>query len=406
MEEVMKIGEFSKKYDLSIDTVRHYMDIGILTPIKKGGHYYFGSHTEQQGHTINKLKQLGFKLGEIRKILLYKIFTQIDYDYEKDFHHSLMTRKYDEIKIEKDKLSKVLDKLENEIRRLESLTVHQEVYGVPLLAMDLLQCPKCQGDLSLNATRIIKSEVITGELACSCKYTLKIKDGILVDESSYISEDTLDHTELMKYIDSTPLNYMLESKKSINWLTETYVSKEGKNKVLLDVGTGFGLFARSLLDSQRNDNLLICNDIDRSNLESVKRILECSGEKKRVAFLACDLKSLPIKDNCIDILSSIGTSMLVQDKEKSLVDFIYKHMKSSSDLYLMETFYNKIDPDNKRVLGFRDEYKKEAIEKNYEKYNYIKESEYLGDPIGKGGSYEPLTKEKDEMYFYCLHYSR
>ncbi len=402
----MKIGEFSRKYELSIDTVRHYMDIGILTPIKKGGHYHFGTHTEEQGSTINKLKQLGFKLGEIRKILLYKIFTQIDYENEKEFHHGLMTNKYNEIKIEKDKLSSILDNLENEIKRLENLTVNQEVYGVPLIAIDLLQCPKCEGELILDATRIIKGEVLTGELVCRCNYTLKIKEGIIIDESSYISEDTLDHLELISYIDSTPLNYMLESKKSISWLTESYVSKENNKKVLLDVGTGFGLFARSLLDSQHNDNIVICNDIDKSNLEFVKRVLESSGEKKRVVFVACDLKSLPIKNNCIDILSSIGTSMLVQDKEKSLVDYINKHMKSSSDLYLMESFYNKIDPNNKLALRFRDELKKEKIDENYEKYNYIKESEYVSNPLENGGNYEPLAKEKDEVYFYCLHYSR
>lgn len=402
----MKIGEFSKKYNLTIDTVRHYMHIGILTPMKIGGHYHFDTNTEEQGDMIHKLKSLGFKLSEIREILLYKIYTQINYENENEFHHDLMKKKYNEIKIEKDKLSSILDELEKEIERLDTPTVDQEVYGLPMVAIDLLQCPKCQGELVLDASSIIKGDIITGELTCKCNYVLTIYDGIVTDESSYISEDTLDHLELMRYIDSTPLNYMLESKKSINWLTEFYVSKDNDHKVLLDVGTGFGLFARSILSSQQSNNIIICNDIDKSNLKFVKRILERCQIKQKVVFLACDLKSLPIKNNCIDVLSSIGTSILIQDMNKSLMDYMHKHMKEISELYLLESFYTKIDPDNKWVLKLRDELKKDKIDHHYERYKYIKKSEYVSKPLVNGGNYEPLTKAKDEMYFYGLYYTR
>ena len=34
----MKIGEFSKKHDITHDKVRHYIDIGLLIPRKDGHH--------------------------------------------------------------------------------------------------------------------------------------------------------------------------------------------------------------------------------------------------------------------------------------------------------------------------------------------------------------------------------
>lgn len=142
MEALMKIGEFSRKYDLPLDTVRHYMAIGIITPIKRGGHYHFGLHTEEQSTAIKKLKQLGFKLGEIRKILLYKIFTQFDYENEKEFHYGLMANKYQEVKIEIDKLNHIQSNLENEMKRLHTLKINRLVYGLPLSVLDLLQCPR------------------------------------------------------------------------------------------------------------------------------------------------------------------------------------------------------------------------------------------------------------------------
>lgn len=30
----MKIGEFAKKHDVTIDTVRHYINEGLLTPLR------------------------------------------------------------------------------------------------------------------------------------------------------------------------------------------------------------------------------------------------------------------------------------------------------------------------------------------------------------------------------------
>jgi DNA-binding transcriptional MerR regulator len=34
----MRIGEFSKKYNITHDTVRHYIDMGLLIPRKDGHH--------------------------------------------------------------------------------------------------------------------------------------------------------------------------------------------------------------------------------------------------------------------------------------------------------------------------------------------------------------------------------
>ena len=37
----MKIGSFAKEFDVSIDTVRYYIDVGLLTPQKDGKNYIF-----------------------------------------------------------------------------------------------------------------------------------------------------------------------------------------------------------------------------------------------------------------------------------------------------------------------------------------------------------------------------
>ena len=39
----MKIGKFGELNNISIDTIRHYMDLGLIIPEKKGGHYFLTS---------------------------------------------------------------------------------------------------------------------------------------------------------------------------------------------------------------------------------------------------------------------------------------------------------------------------------------------------------------------------
>ncbi|MFP3415761.1 MerR family DNA-binding transcriptional regulator, partial [Bacillus sp. SIMBA_074] len=35
----MKIGAFAKQFDVSIDTVRYYIDLGLLVPVKQKTQY-------------------------------------------------------------------------------------------------------------------------------------------------------------------------------------------------------------------------------------------------------------------------------------------------------------------------------------------------------------------------------
>ena len=37
----MRIGEFSRKHNITHDAIRHYIDMGLLIPKKDGYHYRF-----------------------------------------------------------------------------------------------------------------------------------------------------------------------------------------------------------------------------------------------------------------------------------------------------------------------------------------------------------------------------
>ena len=48
----MKIGEFAKKHDVTIDTVRHYINEGLLTPLRDNTQYSFSEIDDRAMESI------------------------------------------------------------------------------------------------------------------------------------------------------------------------------------------------------------------------------------------------------------------------------------------------------------------------------------------------------------------
>lgn len=64
----MQIGKFSKETGMSIDTLRYYNKIGLLTPSKIENRRCYTSEELERVHTIIKLKRLNFTLKEIKSL--------------------------------------------------------------------------------------------------------------------------------------------------------------------------------------------------------------------------------------------------------------------------------------------------------------------------------------------------
>ena len=69
---MLKIGDFSKLARISIRMLRHYDDIGLLTPActdRFTGYRYYSEDQLPLAGRINALKDMGFGLAAIREIL-------------------------------------------------------------------------------------------------------------------------------------------------------------------------------------------------------------------------------------------------------------------------------------------------------------------------------------------------
>ena len=107
---MFKIGEFSKLSHTSVRMLRHYDQLGLLTPEKIGfdsGYRYYSARQLQKANKINRLKELGFSLALIKEMIEQS-------DTEQMAHY---------FSLRKSELQEELDKLERQHVLLESATI-------------------------------------------------------------------------------------------------------------------------------------------------------------------------------------------------------------------------------------------------------------------------------------------
>lgn len=71
MIETMHIGEFAERVGLSLRTIRHYEEIGLITPTGRtdGGFRLYTSADEARFLLIRRMKPLGYSLEQMRQLL-------------------------------------------------------------------------------------------------------------------------------------------------------------------------------------------------------------------------------------------------------------------------------------------------------------------------------------------------
>lgn len=70
-EELLQIGEAAARAELSIKTIRHYDDVGLVTPSARsaGGFRLYTADDVGRLIAIRRMKPLGFTLDEMRDLL-------------------------------------------------------------------------------------------------------------------------------------------------------------------------------------------------------------------------------------------------------------------------------------------------------------------------------------------------
>ena len=64
----MKIGQFIEKNQTTRDTLRYYIEEGLLNPEKRAGHYWFTEKEQGDFEAIREFRELGFSIKGIQTI--------------------------------------------------------------------------------------------------------------------------------------------------------------------------------------------------------------------------------------------------------------------------------------------------------------------------------------------------
>lgn len=160
----MRIGEFANKHHLTIDTVRFYVNEGLLIPIKKGYHYQFNQQCSDDLTNILLLKNAGFSLQEIKNLILSEnISTYAVEDWRKKCQE-IFSKKQQELNTEIRRLTLAHEFIEKRLSELEQMEVKPDPMGIHMGLLPFLSCPRCGASLSLKSGSVEQDQIITGTL--------------------------------------------------------------------------------------------------------------------------------------------------------------------------------------------------------------------------------------------------
>jgi DNA-binding transcriptional MerR regulator/SAM-dependent methyltransferase len=401
----MRIGQFGKVNEISIDAIRHYMDLGLIVPEKQGGHYVFDTSCQKDLELILNLKGMGFHLNEIKMIFHYKNFGQFT-EYERDaFYQSLFLDKYEKLEQEITNLIEMKDRLKRKIDQLStSSSGSSNTLGIELSVLDILKCNKCGGSLTLQDGIIKKNQVVEGKLACHCDRVYLIESGILRVGRTVTSNNQISLlNNIPEYIQETDPIYLENMNKGLHWSKRKLGQIDLHKKVILELGSGVGFFLRNMYQDLPNDCLYIAVDHNLERHQFLKSLLERSGSKKKILFICADFLDIPISKQTVDIVfDHSGTSNYSFEHEAFLLREVDSLIKL--DGYLLGSYlaFKNFSHKSKIEANYRGNFTVSKIKQNISKLGYIPIEERTSESIEKGGKYEDFFVQGEEIFSYSF----
>lgn len=327
----MRIGEFAQKHSITQDTIRHYLDMGLLVAEKKGGQYKFSEADSKDVDKILELKQLDFSLIEIQKLLMFQRLSGANTDVSRNLYLSFLEEKKNEVANGLAKYNKMNTFIKDKILEIKAEDLKNgEKLGLPMSSIGILICPMCQQSLNVSDGIIDRNMITDANINCKCGYKAIIKNGIFIDEMAVRTkmQDGKKMPTKEEYLENSSPAYVNFLYKGMASLTE-HIQKYGKEpKYILELDNCVGFFLLQYIKYLPSNATYILIDYDIDRMEQLKRNLEMYYDHKNFIFLCCDFHRLPLVNSSIDIAVDFGmTKTYEQSTGKFLIDIVFPLLK-------------------------------------------------------------------------------
>lgn len=300
----MKIGEFAAHFGVSKDTVRHYIEFGLLLPNTSGAQFQFNKREIQDMETILRLKEQQFSLSEIRKYLdILRVSTDAEPTSMQELS-AIYSQKREELRAQIRTLENACDKIEQDIQRFSIDTVAPKTdvsTGVPLQALSLLACPRCRMALRLKDAELDGRYIYRGELFCECGYQAKIEDGIIDTGNRYLGNHDSPDLSRDLYRDINDY-FVVQLRKCFDYGQMMLEKLNLANKVILEGHINAYFFLYSNIHSLDPAGLYIVTDKYPELLKMYKERISRLNPNYNILYLADASMNWPLKPHCVDLL--------------------------------------------------------------------------------------------------------
>src|SRR6056297_844997 len=405
----MRIGEFSKQFNVSKETVRYYTDRELLTPVKIGNSNIYDQNCVEDMKNILLLKDMDFTIEEIsRYFAFFRLSTKHTILMKKDLLSLFKEKQTDIERKIKDLMTakKEIQKKIEEINNFEEIDVDaDEQPGFPLDLLSILVCPECGKQLHVENGEISFNCLISGIMKCKCGYKAEIIDGIVVFEGAEYEElfdrkfegakykkyfekkeDLISHEQML------PSSYINSLTAATNWLGVKMAKEIKDGSIILDHMTHSGILSNRIINALLEQNtgfVYIGLDPRFLLIKNFKRILKLNKKTPRAVFMCGDYKKMPLAKESADfIYSCFGTQTYGIFKKRSPVNTIQSYLKPSGkwfELFFYTHDKKMIEDEFKYIDELLDYEKLISSFSAFQRVSYIESDE---------------LKQKGELSFY------
>lgn len=397
----MRIGEFSKKTETSIDTIRHYITLGLLVPTKEGKYFKFDKRCFTDLDRIKEMKEMDFSLQEIKNILLLSRFSKLTLGQERQHYRSFFRNKTKELHEAQKKLELKIKKLEDKVAELDVQFQQDPIrLGVDLSFLSSLYCPTCQVPLKLDQADIQSNMIISGQMSCECGYNVSVENGIIMDRKNMKTSEENDETYFIKYVDETNQGFLDNIYAAMEWSHRVF-EFGNQQQTVLELGVGNGILLSHIYNDLPDHVTYVAVDYDYTKLKYLKKVFERSGIKKNVIFICSDFEQMPLKHRSVDsVVDFFGMTNYSFRNETVLHHVVEPYYKKDCKLIGAYMLFDKLKQNDELSTEQYHLFKKEKIVKYLKDIHFEMKDEYLVGSSEQGEKNDLVFEVTNRVYIY------